>query len=78
MTGPKAEVLRNYIVFGRRSTAQLTFALGISLVVVFSLVPAVGILVISFDVVALADQHDGSDGMAVFAIGLHTGGVNKE
>ena len=40
--------MRNYIVFGRRSTAQLTFALGIALVVVFSLVPAVGILVISF------------------------------
>ncbi|MCW3159114.1 carbohydrate ABC transporter permease [Micropruina sonneratiae] len=40
--------MRNYIVFGRRSTAQLTFALGMALVVVFSLIPAVGILVISF------------------------------
>ncbi len=38
----------SYIVFGRRITAQLTFAIGISLVVVFSLIPAVGILVISF------------------------------
>jgi ABC-type sugar transport system permease subunit len=35
-------------LFGRRSTAQLIFALGLALVVVFSLVPAVGILVISF------------------------------
>lgn len=40
--------MSNYIVFGRRSTAQLTFALGMALVVVFSLIPAVGILVISF------------------------------
>ena len=40
--------MRSYIVFGRRSTAQLTFALGMALVVVFSLIPAVGILVISF------------------------------
>ena len=39
---------RNYIVFGQRWTAQLTFAIGISLVVLFSLIPAVGILVISF------------------------------
>lgn len=39
---------RSYIVFGPRWVAQLSFALGISLVVVFSLVPAVGILVISF------------------------------
>ena len=38
----------NYIVFGRRTTAQLTFALGMALIVVFSLIPAVGILVISF------------------------------
>jgi ABC-type sugar transport system permease subunit len=38
----------NYIVFGQRWTAQLTFAIGISLVVLFSLIPAVGILVISF------------------------------
>ena len=36
------------IIFGRRSTAQLLFALGMSLIVVFSLVPAVGILVVSF------------------------------
>jgi raffinose/stachyose/melibiose transport system permease protein len=35
-------------IFGRRSSAQLTFALGISLVLVFSLVPAVGIFAISF------------------------------
>ena len=35
-------------LFGRRSTAQLIFALGIALVVVFSLAPAVGILAISF------------------------------
>ena len=47
MSGSKVAA-RSYIVFGRRSTAQLTFALGIALVVVFSLVPAVGILVISF------------------------------
>src|SRR5674476_374835 len=33
----KGGVARSYIVFGRRSTAQLTFALGISLVVLFSL-----------------------------------------
>lgn len=38
----------SYIVFGRRSTAQSTFALGMALVVVFSLIPAVGILIISF------------------------------
>ena len=38
----------SYIVFGRRITAQLTFAIGIALVVVFSLIPAVGVLVISF------------------------------
>lgn len=37
-----------YIVFGRRLTAQLTFAAGMALIVVFSLIPAVGILVISF------------------------------
>ena len=36
------------IIFGRRSTAQLLFALGMSLIVVFSLVPAVGILAVSF------------------------------
>ena len=35
-------------IFGRRWTAQLTFAVGISLVALFSLIPAVGILVISF------------------------------
>lgn len=34
-------------IFGRRATAQSLFAAGLSLVVVFSLVPAVGILVIS-------------------------------
>lgn len=39
---------RNYIVFGRRWTAQWTFLVGMSLIIVFSLVPAVGILVISF------------------------------
>lgn len=39
---------QSYIVFGRRSTAQLTFALGMALIVVFSLIPAVGIFVISF------------------------------
>lgn len=39
---------KSYIVFGRRWTAQLTFALGLSLIVLFSLIPAVGILVISF------------------------------
>ena len=39
---------KGYIVFGRRSTAQLTFALGMGLIVLFSLIPAVGILVISF------------------------------
>lgn len=39
---------KSYIVFGRRSTAQITFALGLALIVVFSLIPAVGILVISF------------------------------
>lgn len=38
----------SYIVFGRRSTAQLTFAIGMALVVMFSLIPAVGILIISF------------------------------
>lgn len=38
----------NTIIFGRRTTPQLTFAAGIALVLVFSLVPAVGILVISF------------------------------
>jgi raffinose/stachyose/melibiose transport system permease protein len=35
-------------LFGRRSTAQLIFALGLALVIVFSLVPAIGILAISF------------------------------
>jgi raffinose/stachyose/melibiose transport system permease protein len=35
-------------IFGRRSTARLTFAAGISLVVVFSIIPAIGILAISF------------------------------
>jgi len=39
---------QNSFIFGRRSTAQLTFLAGIGLVVVFSLIPAVGILVISF------------------------------
>ena len=39
---------KSYIVFGRRITAQLTFAIGMSLVLVFSLIPAVGILIISF------------------------------
>jgi ABC-type sugar transport system permease subunit len=34
-------------LFGRRSTAQLTFAAAISPIVIFSLIPAVGILVIS-------------------------------
>ncbi len=38
----------NYIVFGRRWTAQWTFLLGMSLIIVFSLIPAVGIVVISF------------------------------
>ena len=38
----------NYIVFGRRWTAQWTFLLGMSLIIVFSLIPALGILVISF------------------------------
>lgn len=38
----------NYIVFGRRWSAQWTFLLGMSLIVLFSLVPAVGILLISF------------------------------
>lgn len=38
----------NYIVFGRRLTAQISFAIGMSLIVLFSLVPAVLILVISF------------------------------
>jgi hypothetical protein len=33
-------------LFGRRSTAQLIFALGLALVIVFSLVPAIGILAI--------------------------------
>ena len=37
-----------YIVFGRRWVAQLTFAVGLALVVAFSLIPAVGILAISF------------------------------
>jgi len=41
-------VTKSYIVFGRRITAQLTFAVGMSLVFVFSLIPAVGILIISF------------------------------
>jgi ABC-type sugar transport system permease subunit len=35
-------------IFGRRWSAQLTFAVGISLVVLFSLIPAVGILATSF------------------------------
>jgi len=35
-------------LFGRRLTAQVTFAVGLSLVVVFSLAPSVGILAISF------------------------------
>ena len=39
---------QNSFIFGRRSTAQLTFLAGIGLVVVFSLIPAVGIVVISF------------------------------
>lgn len=38
----------NTFIFGRRSTAQLIFAAGISLVVLFSIIPAVGIFVISF------------------------------
>lgn len=38
----------SHFLFGRRSTAQITFALGLSLVVIFSLVPSVGILAISF------------------------------
>jgi ABC-type sugar transport system permease subunit len=47
---PRGEAVRrkDYIVFGQRWTAQLTFAIGMSLVVFFSLIPAVGILVISF------------------------------
>ena len=35
-------------IFGRRWTAQLTFAAGISLVVIFSIIPAIGIFAISF------------------------------
>jgi ABC-type sugar transport system permease subunit len=35
-------------IFGRRWTAQMSFAAGMSLVVLFSLIPAVGILAISF------------------------------
>lgn len=35
-------------IFGRRSTVRLTFSIGISLVVVFSIIPAIGILGISF------------------------------
>ena len=35
-------------VFGRRSHAQVTFALGLAPILIFSLLPAVGIVVISF------------------------------
>lgn len=35
-------------IFGQRVTAQAVFALGLALIVVFCLIPAVGILVISF------------------------------
>lgn len=38
----------SYIVFGRRITAQLTFAVGMALIVIFSIIPAIGIVVISF------------------------------
>ncbi len=38
----------NTFIFGRRWTVQLTFAVGISLVVLFSIIPAIGIFVISF------------------------------
>ncbi len=38
----------NTFIFGRRWTVQLTFAFGISLVVLFSIIPAIGIFVISF------------------------------
>ena len=38
----------NTFIFGRRWTVQLTFAIGISLVVVFSIIPAIGIFAISF------------------------------
>lgn len=38
----------NTFIFGRRWTVQLTFAVGISLVMLFSIVPAIGIFVISF------------------------------
>src|SRR3954454_11173128 len=38
----------NTFIFGRRWTVQLTFAVGISLVVLFSIIPAIGIFAISF------------------------------
>jgi ABC-type sugar transport system permease subunit len=38
----------NTFIFGRRWTVQLTFAVGISLVALFSIIPAIGIFVISF------------------------------
>jgi ABC-type sugar transport system permease subunit len=38
----------NTFIFGRRWTVQLTFAVGISLVVIFSIIPAIGIFAISF------------------------------
>lgn len=38
----------NTFIFGRRWTVQLTFAIGISLVVIFSIIPAIGIFAISF------------------------------
>jgi ABC-type sugar transport system permease subunit len=40
--------VRSTFLFGRRATAQAYFAVGLVLVVVFSLVPAVGIFAISF------------------------------
>ena len=44
----------NSFVFGRRSTLNISFALGLSVIVVFGIVPAVAVLVISFtDVRAL-------------------------
>lgn len=40
--------MRTTFLFGRRATAQAYFAIGLALIVVFSLVPAVGVLAISF------------------------------
>jgi hypothetical protein len=38
----------NSFVFGRRSTLNISFAIGLSVIVAFAFVPAVAVLVISF------------------------------